>query len=330
MYEHISKVENAVGMPITRVKSEQSFEYLLLECPIERKENSLSVKQGGNSSNGYSWAGPKMRWCTSRLKDVPREKYLKPLREKYNIIEYVGIAADEQFRLERKRNKSANHVHPLIEWGMTEADCLNYCYEKGYDCQSRKIDGNLVSELAHSGLLYQDKKGNAVFLHKDDDGKTVGAELQGTSTYQRFKGVAAGTADSVFSLKFGTPNKVYVFESAIDLLSFRQLASPSKLQDSVLVSMAGLKPSALKSLAERGLPLYACVDNDEAGARFISENNLIPCNRVLADSGVKDFNELLQKTLHTRELIDKSQSAQSLPTEPSKVKSPPPSHKVRR
>ena len=79
MYEHISKVENAVGMPITRVKSEQSFEYLLLECPIERKENSLSVKQGGNSSNGYSWAGPKMRWCTSRLKDVPREKYLKPL-----------------------------------------------------------------------------------------------------------------------------------------------------------------------------------------------------------------------------------------------------------
>ena len=97
MYEHISKVENAVGMPITRVKSEQSFEYLLLECPIERKENSLSVKQGGNSSNGYSWAGPKMRWCTSRLKDVPREKYLKPLREKYNIIEYVGIAADEQF-----------------------------------------------------------------------------------------------------------------------------------------------------------------------------------------------------------------------------------------
>ena len=131
MYEHISKVENAVGMPITRVKSEQSFEHLLLECPIERKENSLSVKQGGNSSNGYSWAGPKMRWCTSRLKDVPREKYLKPLREKYNIIEYVGIAADEQFRLERKRNKSANHVHPLIEWGMTEADCLNYCYEKG-------------------------------------------------------------------------------------------------------------------------------------------------------------------------------------------------------
>ena len=64
--------------------------------------------------------------------------------------------------------------------------------------------------------------------------------------------------------------------------------------------MAGLKPSTLKTFAERGLPLYACVDNDEAGARFISENNLIPCNKVLADSGgVEDFNELLQKTIIT-------------------------------
>ena len=95
--------------------------------------------------------------------------------------------------------------------------------------------------------------------------------------------------------------------------------------------MAGLKPSTLKTFAERGLPLYACVDNDEAGSRFISENNLIPCNKVLADSvWVEDFNELLQKAAHTRELIDKSQSAQNLPTEPSKVKPPPHSHKGRR
>lgn len=199
-----------------------------------------------------------------------------------------------------------------------------------YLCKARKIDSKIVSDLAHNGMLYQDKRENAVFLHIDDNGEILGAELQGTNTYQRFKGVAAGTADSVFSLKVGTPNKVYVFESTIDLLSFRQLASPNKLQDSVLVSMAGLKLSILKSFSECGLPLYACVDNNEAGARFISENNLIPCNKVLADSGVKDFNELLQKTVRTRELIDKSKSAQNLPTEPGKVKPPPHSHKGRR
>ena len=86
-----------------------------------------------------------------------------------------------------------------------------------YLCKARKIDSKIVSDLAHNGLLYQDKRGNAVFLHIDDNGEILGAELQGTNTYQRFKGVAAGTADSVFSLKVGTPNKVYVFESAIPL-----------------------------------------------------------------------------------------------------------------
>ena len=98
----------------------------------------------------------------------------------------------------------------------------------------------------------------------------------------------------------------------------------------ILLSKKDLKQSALNSLAERDLPHYACVDNDEAGARFISEKNLIPCNKVLADSRVKDFNELLQKTVHTRELIDKSQSAQNLSADTSKVKPPPHSHKGRR
>lgn len=162
-----------------------------------------------------------------------------------------------------------------------------------YLCQTRKIDSKIVNDLARNGLLYQDKRGNAVFVHRDEDGKIVGAELQGTNSYQRFKGVA-GTSDSLFAVKIGTPDRAYVFESAIDLLSFRQLANPVKIQNSVLVSMAGLKPNSLKSLSERGFKLYACVDNDEAGIKFTSSNGLIPCNRILAENSVKDFNELLQ------------------------------------
>ncbi len=91
------------------------------------------VCKDGTSKIGFSWAGARQRWCTSRLKDEPREKFLRPLRKEYDVVEYVGIAADEQFRLERKRNQSECHVHPLIDWGMTERDCLNYCYERGYD-----------------------------------------------------------------------------------------------------------------------------------------------------------------------------------------------------
>lgn len=199
-----------------------------------------------------------------------------------------------------------------------------------YLCQTRKIDSKIVSDLARNGLLYQDKRGNAVFVHRDESGKIVGAELQGTNSYQRFKGVAAGTSDSLFAVKIGTPNRVYVFESAIDLLSFRQLANPAKIENSVLVSMAGLKPNSLKSLSERGLKLYACVDNDEAGIKFTSSNGLIPCNRILAENSVKDFNELLQTIERNRAEQAKAavvQAAEKSP--PQKIDAPRIPHKKR-
>ena len=151
-----------------------------------------------------------------------------------------------------------------------------------YLCQTRKIDSKIVEGLVRDGLLYQDKRGNAVFIHKNEDGEIVGAELQGTNTNYRFKGVAKGTFDSLFSVKIGQPNKAYIFESAIDLLSFKQLANQQKIQNSVLVSMAGLKPNSLKPLSEKGIRLFSCVDNDDKGIRFTAANGLTPCNIILA------------------------------------------------
>ena len=175
-----------------------------------------------------------------------------------------------------------------------------------YLCKTRGISPEIVSQLAHDKLLYQDKKGNAVFLHKDENGKIVGAEIQGTNSQKRFKGVAKGTSDSVFSFQIGTPTKAYIFESAIDLLSFKQLANQDKIRNSVLVSMAGLKPNSLEKIRNSGLKMYACVDNDEAGRAFTATQNLMPCNKILQENGVKDFNELLKKSNEKTQKIEKS------------------------
>ncbi len=175
-----------------------------------------------------------------------------------------------------------------------------------YLCKTRGISAELVSQLAHDKLLYQDKKGNAVFLHKDESGKIIGAEIQGTNSEKRFKGVAPGTSESVFSLKIGEPQKCYIFESAIDLLSFKQLANPEKLRNAVLVSMAGLKPNALKNISASGMKMYSCVDNDEAGRDFTARNMLVPCRKILEENGVKDWNELLQKNAVPEKKIEKT------------------------
>ena len=61
------------------------------------------------------------------------EKYLAKLQNEYNVIQCIGIAADEGYRLERANNQSACMRHPLIEWGWTEKDAIQYCYTRGFD-----------------------------------------------------------------------------------------------------------------------------------------------------------------------------------------------------
>ncbi len=133
MYEHIDKIEKETGLTITRVKSPDTFEYLMFDKSVNRREDSPVRIKYGAGQTGLGWPGPRLRWCTNKLKDQPRERFIKGLKQYYEIKHYIGIAADEQYRLERKTNQNPNHVHPLVEWGMTEADCLEYCYSRGYD-----------------------------------------------------------------------------------------------------------------------------------------------------------------------------------------------------
>lgn len=133
MYEHLEKVERQTGLSITRVKAEKTFGYMMFDQPVKRKADSPIAIKYGSDKAGRGWPGPKMRWCTKELKDSPRERFLKAFKPYYEIRHYVGIAADEVKRLERKNNRNPSHVHPLVDWGMTEADCLEYCYSKGYD-----------------------------------------------------------------------------------------------------------------------------------------------------------------------------------------------------
>lgn len=133
MYEHIDKVERETGIKITRIRPRDPFEYLMFDKPVKRGENSPVKIRYGAGIKGYGWAGPKQRWCTKELKDRPRERFLNAFKPYYEIKHYIGLAADEQYRLERKNNQNPNHIHPLADWGMTEADCLEYCYKKGYN-----------------------------------------------------------------------------------------------------------------------------------------------------------------------------------------------------
>ena len=145
MYAHLDRLEKYIDRPITRVKAEHSFEYYFKDHNIPRGRSKKFVEQFGKNKTGYGWAGPRMRWCTNRLKDKPRETFLNGLRDRYEIIEYVGIAADEEYRLNRKVNQKENSHHPLVDWGITEKECLQYCYDHGFDWDGLYRDFKRVS-----------------------------------------------------------------------------------------------------------------------------------------------------------------------------------------
>lgn len=120
MYEHLEKLKKLVeskGIKYTTLKSNKSFEYLMCEHEYIGKDGILH--------KGYGWSSPMYRWCTQELKLRVQKKHGN------NAQWYIGLAFDEEKRIQRQHNQ--NHLHPLVDWGWTEQMCLQYCYEKGYD-----------------------------------------------------------------------------------------------------------------------------------------------------------------------------------------------------
>lgn len=120
MYKHIEKIKKYIkekyNKEITTLKAEKDFDYYMFEHEKTRGKNK--------GKRGYGWSTMLCRWCTSNLKTNVINKYLKAKNEEYT--EYIGIACDEPKRIKDK-------CYPLVEWGMTEKDCLQYCYERGFD-----------------------------------------------------------------------------------------------------------------------------------------------------------------------------------------------------
>ena len=161
--------------------------------------------------------------------------------------------------------------------------------------KTRGIKQATIQYLIDRKLLYQDVRGNAVFVWKELEGKEIGAEINGTLSDKRYKGIAPGSSFGYgFNIRSGAPDKLYFFESAIDLLSFTNLF---KCKNCVLVSMGGLKQEVVNTYAKLypDAEVVLCIDNDAAGDTFINRNNFSDYKRITPRS--KDFNEDLKNNI---------------------------------
>lgn len=128
--DRIKEVLLQKGIEFTELHPANPFVYDMLVRPVKYRE-----KKEYPYHYGYGWCGGNARWATRyKLNEIN-----KHYREKYpdeKIVEYVGIASDEPQRIKNIPRKK----YPLTEHGMTERDCLQYCYDHGYNWDEDGIE----------------------------------------------------------------------------------------------------------------------------------------------------------------------------------------------
>ena len=182
-----------------------------------------------------------------------------------------------------------------------------------YLCKSRGLDYTRIKQLIQKGYLDTDERNNCVFRIYEygsrlngGKGKFIGAELHGSNPRKPFKGFTGGFKHGTgfhlnWKCKSASVDRLYAFESAIDLLSFLTLVEAGEvdadIENSVLLSLGGVKPEVLYTCLnayEVQEQVFLCVDNDSAGENFLNGfKGIEGYTELCPDKIYKDWNDQL-------------------------------------
>ncbi|MBO8164200.1 MAG: DUF3991 domain-containing protein [Brevibacillus sp.] len=162
--------------------------------------------------------------------------------------------------------KEKRHEQPIVLPERAE----NYKRIFAYLNRTRGIPYPLIQELITEKLLYQDRKGNAVFVCRDKSGEARGAMIRGTLTDKSFKQrVGSGLFPFVWGAAEGKTTMTLT-EAPIEALSLATLHPESR--QSILVSLGGIDfMSSVERLLEQ-YPIKRLVlsfNNDEPGREAV-------------------------------------------------------------
>ena len=175
--------------------------------------------------------------------------------------EAVKMLIDEEGEGRQKSCLAPSPDFRLPEKSETNETVIKYLTE------IRRLEKDLVEEWIAGGNIYEKKKHhNVVFVGRDADGIPRYAHCRGTGGI-KYRGDVAGSDKSYGFCHRGEDNQLFVFEAAIDLLSFIQLF-PKDWKKRSYLSLGGVSSVALMTfLSERPqiTSVFLCLDNDHAG-----------------------------------------------------------------
>lgn len=108
------------GIDYTELHPAEPFFYSMLVRPVKSRKTKEIHR------HGYGWCGGACRWGTA-MKTRAVDNHAKA----EGAAIYVGIAYDERQRIGKSPGKPRK-IYPLVDWGMTEGDCLMICRSRGH------------------------------------------------------------------------------------------------------------------------------------------------------------------------------------------------------
>lgn len=120
--EHINFIDNIAipffetkGLKVTKLRAKKNY----IDC-------FMHLNKKRNKYQGFPLA--KKCKIKSELKIAPIKSYITKLKKQYNVIEYIGITADEPYRFS---SLNTNKISLLIKFGITQKESRNICEKKG-------------------------------------------------------------------------------------------------------------------------------------------------------------------------------------------------------
>ena len=247
-----------------------------------------------NKSEWYRFSQNKGGHAIDFMKEFYGLSFAEAVKE---LLGEEGVG--ETNRRTAKEDAGRQKVCPIPLPGLELPERNESCeIARKYLIEQRKLSEQLVDQMIAKGDIYESKNyHNVVFVGRDKEQNPRYAAMRGTDE-NRYRGEARGSEKAYGFGHIGTDEKLFVFESPIDLLSYIT-AVPEDWGKHSYISLGGLSEKAMKRMYTE-YPhihsIYLCLDNDEPGnercRQFVS---LIPKELSVyrLEPVKKDWNECL-------------------------------------
>lgn len=139
VYDWLYWLEQQLPFPVYRVTKGDLLKTLITKRIMKDGQGEwVESNVPAYTINNLNKKGQVMRQCTTQYKIIPIIKQIKKIchinrnQKHISVYQWLGISVDESHRMKVSRYPFIKNIYPLIDAGVSRADCLNWMSTHNY------------------------------------------------------------------------------------------------------------------------------------------------------------------------------------------------------